>query len=217
MELSWIQRHILLVLIRTSAARAKDLLPPDIPANQFVYHLEGLIARKYVYKLSRGTYALTPKGETLAGTFGTALNKQVENIKTVVMLYGKIDQRYLLFRWSRQPYLGFVTLPHERLGLGITLEKGIVSALDNKLGARRPVSFKTSVLIKIIHSGELVSHLNAFVFEVSLEGMQFPSDMRNGQVLVGVPNETNKVMDGVETFLLKLETATGPFDSEWRY
>lgn len=217
MELSWIQKHILLILIRVPTARLKDFQIDGVPANQLAYHLDVLIAQKIVTKLSRGTYALTPKGETLAGTFGTALNRQVENIKTVVMLYGKINREYLLFRWSRQPYLGYVTPPHERVGRGVTLEHGLVSALDNKLGARRPVTFKTSALIKIIRDDELVSHLNAFIFEVTLDDLQLLREMRNGKVFIARLDKTEKVMDGVEEFFDRIEASPGPFDFEWRY
>ena len=88
MELSWIQKHVLLVLIRHRTARVKELMPSDIAANLFAYHLDGLVATKLVEKAGRGVYTLTPKGEKFVGSFSTALDRQVENIKTVVMLMG---------------------------------------------------------------------------------------------------------------------------------
>lgn len=218
MELSWIQKHILLILIRQRSARLKDLQLPEIPANQFAYHLNGLVTEKVVVKISRGTYALTAKGEGLVGTFSTALDRQVENIKTVVMLYGKLDDRYLLFRWSRQPYLGYATPPHDRMPRGKLLTDGINSALDNKFGERREVVFRTSALIKIMHDGEIVSHLNALVYEVPVRSAHaLPQAMRNGEVFLGRLDEVENIMDGVADFFAKVESVVAPFDTLWQY
>lgn len=217
MELSWIQKHVLLVLIRMPSARVKDLQPADIPANQFMYHLDGLMARGLVTKIARGTYTLTPKGQKLAGTFSTLIEKQVEDVKTVILLYGKVGEKYLLFRWSRQPYLGFVTPPHQRIPRGKSITDAIETTLNNKLGLPVSTRFKTSSLIKIIHNDELVSHLNALIYEVSLSEAEWEKTMRNGEVFLGVPNKTPQIMDGVETFLRTLEDAKEPIDCEWHY
>jgi hypothetical protein len=134
------------------------------------------------------------------------------------MLYGKRDDEYLLFRWSRQPYLGFVTPPHDQVPRGKLLEDGIKSALDDKFGKQRPVTFKTSALIKITHDGELVSHLNALIYEVTLTDEDgLPQTMRNGEVFLGRPEGVGKTMDGVEGFLKNIEDASAPFVSEWQY
>src|SRR5690606_2319965 len=98
----------------------------------------------------------------------------VEYIKTVVLLYGKLGDRYLLYRWSRQPYLGYVTPPHKQVPRGVSLQNGIISALDEKLGSRQPITYRTSSLITILHNDEVVSHLNALIYEVSVEEVDLP-------------------------------------------
>lgn len=216
MEFSWIQKHVLLLLIRNRTARVKDLLPSDVPANQFSYHLDGLVSQGLITKTSRGTYTLTVKGEKLVGTFSTALDKQVENIKTVVMLYAKRNDDYLLFRWSRQPYLDQITPLYDRMPIGKTLDAGINSALDDKLGAHQHVTFKMSALIKIIHDYEIISHMNALVYEVLLDDVVLPFRSRNGEAISARLAESG-CMNGVAEFFAKLEAVSEPFESEWYY
>ncbi|HEU0266810.1 MAG TPA: hypothetical protein VFQ70_04230, partial [Candidatus Saccharimonadaceae bacterium] len=212
MEFSWIQKRVLLKLIRSQAARVKDLQPADVPANQFAYHLDGLVSRGLTEKLARGTYTLTAKGEKLVGTFSTLLDRQVENIKMVVMLVGQQGDKQLLFRWSRQPYLGKVTPLYDRVPVGKLLEDGINSALDDKLGVRRSVTFKNSVLIRIVHDDVIVSHMNALVYEVSLDGANMPFVGRNGEAFIKKLTDTDDCMDGIGEFFDKLESAIMPFD-----
>lgn len=217
MEFSWIQRHVLLVLIRKPTARSKDLVPPDIPANQFSYHLEGLIACGLVSKISRGVYALTPAGERTVGMFSTKLNKQVEAIKTVVLFYGQRDDENLLYRWNRQPYFGCITPPYGHMSRGRSLTDGVNQILEEKLGVVQPVEYKTSALIKIIHKDEIISHMNALIYEVRLDKSNLPKMTRNGEAFVGALDEQDKVMGGVQEFLDVIDTSTEPFESEWRY
>lgn len=218
MELSWIQKHALLVLIRHKTARVKDLMPLDVAANLFAYHLDGLATAKLIEKSARGVYRLTATGEKFVGTFSTALDCQVENIKTVVMLYGRRGHEYLLFRWSRQPYLGYVTPLYDRVPLGKSLEAGIASALGDKLGVVQPATFKTSALIKITHGGKTISHMNALVYEVDLgDNVELPFVSRNGEAFVGEVSELNDIMGGVADFLSRVQSSTQPFDAVWRY
>lgn len=217
MELNWIQKHALLVLVRQQSARVKELTPRDVPSNLFAYHLDGLVAMKLIEKTGRGVYSLTTKGQKFVGSFSTLLDRQVENIKTVIMLVAKHEDKHLLFRWSRQPYLGHVTPLYDRMPAGKSLEYGIDSAFNDKLGIVCSVTFKTSVLIKIMHDGELVSHMNALVYETSLDGVMLPFTGRNGEAILVTTNEINGLMSGVDEFFAQLEDATQPFESIWQY
>lgn len=217
MKLSWIQRHALLVLLRRESARVKDLCPDDVAANLFSYHLDGLVTARIIEKSARGVYRLTTKGQKLAGTFSTLTERVSENIKTVVMLYGKRDDKYLLFRWSRQPYLGKVTLLYDRMPLGKNLEDGIASALHDKLGDEAlPVTFLTSTLVKIMHDDELISHMNALIYTVELPSGFIGYTSRNGEAFMVTVDEPN-AMDGVAEFLASVEEGRPPRGYTWRY
>ncbi|MGB4762233.1 MAG: hypothetical protein WBP12_02645 [Candidatus Saccharimonas sp.] len=216
-DLSWIQKYVLLILIRTPSARVKELMPPDIASNLFAYHLDGLVAAKLIEKAGRGVYRLTTKGEKFVGTFSTMLDKQVEKVKTVIILYGHKDDQYLLFRWSRQPYLGNVSLVHDHVAFGKSLDDGLHSALSDKLGRTLPLTYKCSALVKILRDDELVSHMNALVYEVALDGFELPFTSRNGEAFLARASEVDDLMDGIADFLEQLQGATEPFESTWRY
>lgn len=216
MEMSWIQRHALAVLLRSEAARLKDMRPDDVAANLFTYHLGGLVAGNYITKSGRGVYQLTSKGLKLAGTFSTGSLRSTENIKTVVMLYGEHDGKLLLFRWSRQPYLGKVTLAYDRMALGTPLVEGVRSALFDKLGVEVPVAFMTSAFVRIVHQNETISHMNALVYRVNLDNVALPYVSRNGEAFLA-DSASSGAIGGLVAFLDQLRVEAEPFDSEWRF
>ena len=215
MEFSWIQRHALLVLIRTPKARAVELCPPDVAPNLFAYHLERLVAGGYIEKVARGEYALTVKGEKLAGTFSTSTTQQTENIKTVIMLYAKTSAGYLVFRWSRQPYIGRVTPLYDRVAHGVSLEDAVASACRDKLRQVLPAQYKAAALIKILHNKTLISHMNAYVYEVDVSELPLPIEGRNGTAFISLNDPM--LMDGVMEFFSAVETANGAFETHWTY
>jgi hypothetical protein len=216
MEMSWIQRHALIVLLRSETARVKDMSPIDVPANLFSYHLDGLVAGKYITKPQRGVYTLTTRGLKLAGTLSTATSRPTENIKTVAMLYGERDGKLLSFRWSRQPYLGKVTPPYDRMAHGVNLGDGIRTALIDKLGSEQPVAYMTSLLVKIMHGDELVSHMNALVYRVDCNNLSLPFVGRNGEAFFG-DSQAGNVIDGVHDTIARLQTDSEPFEAIWRF
>lgn len=209
--LSWIQRNALMVLVRKEQALIQEMKPQDIESNLFSYHLQGLIGDGYVTKINRGTYSLTPKGHKLVGAFSTATNTQQENIKTVVILYAKNrDGKYLLFRWSRQPYIDHVTLLHDRMPLGKSLDDGIKSASVDKLGVELPSKYITSTLIKIMHKGELVSHMHALVYDIDIENMAFPYHSRNGTAFLASLIDVEEKMEGLDKLIESIESQSEP-------
>lgn len=216
MKLTWIQRHALMVLLRNDAVRIKELTPPDIAANLFAYHLEGLVVEGIVEKAARGTYRLTTKGQKFAGTLSTLTEKKSDEIKTVVMLYGKRENEYLLFRWSRQPYLGKVTLVHDRMPFGKTLVEGIRTATSDKLGIELDAVYKTSTLVRIMHDGQQISHMNALIYEVNIDEIQFPFIGRNGEAFLGVL-DTPGLMSGLIELIKHIEKSASPADITLEY
>ncbi|MEO5949161.1 MAG: hypothetical protein ABIP74_02050, partial [Candidatus Saccharimonas sp.] len=207
MELSWIQQYALMVLVRQESARVKDLTPRDIPANAFAYHLSGLVGQKLIEKTGRGTYSLTPEGQKIAGHFSTSTNKQSDEIKTVIMFYAKRDEHYLLFRWSRQPYLHQTTLVYDHLPFGTSLHEGLATALADKLHmANASVRFRTAVLVTIRTKGLTVSHMNALIYEVAADALDLPYVGRNGEAFWSNLGESG-VMSGVVDTITQLDAA----------
>ncbi|HRN90507.1 MAG TPA: hypothetical protein PK265_02100 [Candidatus Saccharibacteria bacterium] len=211
--MSWIQRHAMNVLLRTESATIKSMRPSDVPANLFAYHLDGLITDKLIKKSKRGVYKLTPEGLKAAGMFSTLTGASQENLKTVIMLYGKdSDGRVLLFRWSRQPYIDRVTLPHDRMHFGKSLDDGIDDALLDKLGLQElDVSYMTNVLIKIVQNDTIVSHMNALVYRVDTEQLQLPYVSRNGEAFMAMLGDDREAK-GLKELIDKLPEAKAPFE-----
>jgi hypothetical protein len=214
--MSWIQRHALLILLRSKSARIKDLTPSDVAANAFSYHMGGLVTAGLVEKTARGTYSLTSKGEILAGSYSTETGSLVKEIKTVIMFYGKKDDRYLLFRWSRQPYLNRVTLPYDRLPFGQSLNDGIDKAMRDKLGAQFDATYKTNVIVKIQHRETIVSHMNALVYEVDVNKISLPFKSRNGELILGQVGSEDG-MDGMNELIQAIETTAHPSETQLSY
>lgn len=204
MDMSWIQRHALLVLLRNETARVKELSPVDVPANLFSYHLDGLVTAGFIEKMSRGVYHLTPSGESFVGSMSTETNSIVKDIKTVIMFYGKKDEKYLLFKWSRQPYLGQITLPHDRVKYGQPLEEALDKAMQDKLGAPMAAQYKTSVMVKIYHDKSLMSHMNALVYAVNVDDIALPFTSRNGELVLGTVADST-LMHGLDTLIDVIE------------
>lgn len=206
---SWIEKHAFSVMLRQESASIKDMRPVDMPANQFSYHLNNLIQQGYVQKIDRGNYGLTPAGLQYAGTMSTATDGHHDNLKTVIILYGRTaDGRVALFRWSRQPYIRKVTLPHDRMAYDANLDAAVATACIDKLGKEVVAEFKTSAIIKVMHQGQIVSRMHGLVYEFNPNDVSFPHEARNGTLSLIQPGECVDLMDGVTDFVRRLDAKT---------
>lgn len=216
--LSWIQKNALLVLLRKPTANVQEMRPEGVEANLFSYHLEGLQSSGYLEKVGRGAYTLTTKGQRFVGAFSTETNKQHEFIKTVIVLYAQsLDGKYLVFRWSRQPYINQVGLLHDHMALGKSLEDGITGAMQDKLGVVVDSKYVANALVKIKRDGELVTHMNALVYKVPIEGLSLPFESRNGTAFLADLTNTENAMDGLQEILEQIEDLTQPAEYILRY
>jgi hypothetical protein len=204
--MSWIEKHAFSVLLRQETASIKDMRPVDVPANQFAYHLNSLIQQGYVQKIGRGAYSLTAIGLRAIGTMSTLTGESRDTIKTVIILYGKAeDGRTALFEWSRQPYIHTVTLPHDRMAYGVTLDDAVANACIDKLGQKISVQFKTSAFITITHEDHIVSRMHGLVYSFDPHDITFPHYARNGTLRLQKLGECDNLMTGVEYFIAKLD------------
>jgi ADP-ribose pyrophosphatase YjhB (NUDIX family) len=208
--MSWIEKHVFAVLLRQETASIKDMKPADMPANQFSYHLNNLIRKKYITKMARGKYVLTPLGLNFAGTMSTETNDHRENMKTVIMLYGRAtDGRVGLFRWSRQPYMGSATLPYDRVAYDDTLEAALHRASTDKLGVVVAMKYKVSVFMTVTHQGQIISRMHGLVYEYDPKDVSFPCERRNGTLFLAAADECIDLMSGGRTFLERLQEYQG--------
>lgn len=205
---SWIKRHALGVLVRQASAAVKELKPDGIEANVFWYHLDGLVKEGMIVKVARGRYTLTPAGEQYVGAYSTSTHTRSEYIKTVIMLYAKAGGSYLMYKWSRQPFLGMVGFVQDHVPLGRSLADGLVEAMDDKLNSSATPMYMTSVLVRVEHEGKLVSHMNVMVYGVNVRDIILPYEGRNGTAFVGKIEEF-KTMVGLRELFESIEISDG--------
>lgn len=203
------------MLLRKQEASLKEVRPRDVQANLFAYHFDELVHRRYVEKVDRGKYRLTPEGQRFANTLSSDSGAVVEEIKTVIMLYGKQGDEYLLFRRSRHPQMNRIGLIPDRIHRDWSLEEALKNALSEKLGSETiPVTYKKSVLVKIMHEDVIVSHLNALVYEIDMTHpeLRLPYESKNGTAFIGALSRlaVNEVLEGLHHLIRVIES--GHFD-----
>jgi len=99
---------------------------------------------------------------------------------------------------------------------GVALSDGVRTALVDKLGGERPVTYVTSLFVKIMHGDELVSHMHALVYRVDCHNLTLPFIGRNGEAFFG-DSQTEDVIDGVYGMTAYLQTQHEPFEATWRF
>lgn len=209
--MNWMQKEAMLVMLRNHEASLKELRPRDVQANLFAYHFDELISKGYVEKIDRGRYRLTPHGQRFANTLSSDSGAIVEEIKTVTMFYGKRGDEYLLFRRSRHPQMNKVGLIPDRMHRDWSLKEALYNALSEKLGSSAvPVTYRKSLLIKIMHENVCVSHLNALVYEVDLvhPELHLPHVSKNGTAFMSTLSavSSDDTLDGLTDLIGAIES-----------
>ena len=216
MELSWIQKHALLILLRQQEAQVKEMKPRDVETNLFAYHIDRLVAAHLLEKSERGIYRLTPKGQRLASKFSTETDGMTEEIKTVIMFFAKRDSAYLLYKWNRQPLMHKMTPLYDHFKFGQSLADGLATAFSDKLATTVPITYKTTAFARVHLDDFVVVHLNLLVYEADVSSLTFPLVSRNGSADF-VELDHPDVMDGIKEFMQRIEQATEPFEVDWWY
>ena len=183
--MNWIQKHALGVLMRADTVSLKQMKPDGVDSNLFSYHIHYLKSNDIIESIARGRYRLTTKGMYVVGKFNVSTGKEAKDAKTVIVLYARRDNEILLFKWSRHPYFGVMTLPHDRYNFGKSLQEALAEAVNDKLGLTieqaTPV-YRKSGMIHIYHDSQQISCMSAHVYEVSPQHIK-ARPLRNGALL----------------------------------
>ena len=125
LNMDWMERSALTALTEHESLRLKQLLPKDVPSNLFSYHLQKLQTTGLVER-SHGLYSLTPKGKQLAGQINVDTGRIRLQSKIIAMFYitNNLGQ-VALFRWKRQPYYGYASLPYGKFDFGKSLQENV--------------------------------------------------------------------------------------------
>lgn len=213
----WIERHIIVTLTRQKTARAKELRPDGVEDNLVSHYLGRLLRTNIVRRESRGVYSLTTEGERLAGTFSTLTSRQAENIKSCILLYAKNkDSKYLLFRWSRQPYYGKLGFLVDRMAFGDDSHTSLEKAMIEKVGQIVSCAYVSQGFIKIKREDSLISHMHVIAYELELSEADLPFVSRNGSAQFVVLDDKD-VMTGIPRLVELLDTKVQFFDAVLSY
>lgn len=209
--MNWIQKHALTILLRSPEASLKQMRPEGVDSNLFSYHIHYLKTNGIIESVTRGQYHLTTKGMHVAGTFNASTGSEAQDVKSVIVLYARRGDDVLLFKWSRHPYFGYYTLPHDRYNYGISLDDALAEAVQDKLQLtveQAAPTYQKSGMIHIFHDGQQISCMSAHVYKVSPDAIT-ERQTRNGDIHwipVASVESTDTVMRGVSALIEQLET-----------
>ena len=109
-------------------------------SDHFNFHLQKLVELKLVEKLSRGLYALTPRGKEYSNKLDTDNNTIERQPKTAVILVIErtIDRtkEYVFQERLKQPYYGFWGCPTGKVRWGETITETAARELMEETGMR---------------------------------------------------------------------------------
>lgn len=169
--------------MRTKTATLRQMRPDGIDSNLFSYHIHYLKTNGIIESVTRGEYQLTANGMYVVGKFNSATGNEAQDVKSVIVLLARRGSDVLLFRWSRHPYFGQLTLPHDRYNFGMTVQQAVTEAVQDKLHLsyeQAQARYLKSGMIHILHDEQQISCMSAHVYEVNYDGG--PLTTRNGEL-----------------------------------
>lgn len=163
-----IQKHIIDVLMYAETARFRDLRLPRVDTNLFTYHLNVLLKRGMLEKVSGG-YCLSKKGMAYVDRV-SAPKKTIRTQPKIVtmLLVQNSNGDVLLQKRTKQPYINTWTLPYGKLHIeDESVEAAAGREAFEKLGLQRqPLKHIGDCYIRVKAGDEVVSstmvHVCAF-------------------------------------------------------
>lgn len=139
-----IQQYIVKQLVHQEVCRYRDIKPKEVEGNLFTYHLRRLIQENIIEKCPNG-YRLTGNGLRLVDNLSLqSMQPRIQpKIATLVACQNN-NQEWLLYRRSKQPFLGKIGFPYGKIHLG----ERIAEAADRELVE------KTGINAKLVHVGD---------------------------------------------------------------
>lgn len=160
-----VKKQILLKLSTSTQINFTGLKPKNIESNLFLYHLKQLINDNIVQKNKNGKYELSKDGIILMSKTSRASFKVREQplIFNMIVCKNK-DNKYLLYKRLRQPFLGLISFPYGKLHVGETLLESAQREFKEKTGLEADLKFSGSVY-KIIRKDSLITHVLFNIFK----------------------------------------------------
>lgn len=212
----WIQRHILIALTTNEHAKYTELIPEGVEGNLFSYHLKQLVSAKLIGK-NVDAYELTSLGKRKVATMSLTSNKDIQIPRIFAMVYLENKNKEIcLFKWDRQPYLGHVSLPFDRVIYGTSILETAKEALLYKTGLSGELDFAGTASVLAYKEESPSTHYIAHIYRVSCETEELYSDGMTGRAFWGEPTDYsgNELVYGTKEILELLNTKKSPFFEE---
>jgi ADP-ribose pyrophosphatase YjhB (NUDIX family) len=161
----FIQKHILRLLSTNPTRRYSELKMPRVESNKFSYHLQKLITEGYVRKVLHG-YALTTRGVHYCSRvkFHDHTIRIQPKVVTLIVCRNK-DGEYLMYRRTKQPFLGTIGFPYGKIHLGEHAEEAVKRELQEKTGLSATLKQKGIIYLLVTDaSGEVIEHMLCHIF-----------------------------------------------------
>lgn len=160
----WIQKDILKKLSTAEKLRYKDLIPENVEGNLFMYHLKQLINEKYVEKENQ-FYKLSKQGKSYVGGLSLSTGKPTKfpRLLTLIFFQNK-NGEILLYKWRRQPYLGHVSLPFNRIKYGESVFKTAEETLKYKTNLKGRLDYAGDAYVIVKKEDLVTTHYLAHIF-----------------------------------------------------
>ena len=159
-----LETHILHRLTLAQQLRYSQIKPPSIEGNHFMYYLKKLIGAGLVSK-TQDHYQLTTKGRSYVDKLSLSDFQPRIQPKIVTLIACQNSQGdYLLYRRSREPFLGLIGFPYGKIHLGETILQAATRELAEKTGIAAKLHHVGNVYLTIHDSKELITHMLCHIF-----------------------------------------------------
>lgn len=167
-NLSWIQYHILVELVRYGTRRYSELRPQGVEGNLFAYHLKGLMSEQLIEKSDTQQYQLTTKGLQVVSTLSLETGRVRRQPQILNALICHNDKgEYLWSRWRREPNMSKVSFPHGMLHYGEALSEAAARELREKAALEGELSYRGDVYVRGMIGDTVDRHMLVHLFEVA--------------------------------------------------
>ena len=159
-----IENHILSTLVHRAKARYRDIKPPTVEGNHFMYYLKKLISKDLVAK-TNDHYHLTPTGKAFADKLSLkSFQPRIQpKIVSLIIVFNEEGQQ-LLYQRQKQPFIDLIGFPYGKIHLGESILTAANRELKEKTGIKADLNHVGDAYITVYEQDELVSQMLAHVF-----------------------------------------------------
>ena len=219
-----IELHILKIFMYKKDLTYNQILDKKYPSNKFNYHLQKLIDEEIISK-EKQNYKLTPKGTQILSSLDGQTLKQKRNPIVCCFILAVKDNKILINKRLKQPFIDYIGIPGGKLDLGNNLRTQAKEELLDETGLYGELDLKVISNYVTFEKDEIAHHVVAFTYiatniqgelkKIHREGENFwikKEELKNYQVYPDIPKLVNLCFkEGIHQISAKRFTEEGKF------